>query len=257
MRDGSGPFASISRSKVTDDISAFAGEGLRAYLSMMEPVTPVFHIAYLVFLFRLALYGNKFRAPFNWFVTLHLSIFLFLPFGWIIKESAGGPSFKMRAIAREGIPLWLSGSGFPFSAASLILTLVLLYAWFDEARRGENDYDFRKIPWHRWWAVLLILWGFLYPLYPADNLQGYEWMGAEAFWRSPFGVLPAPTSIFLLGLLTLIYPRVNRRLFLLFNGAFLLLALAAPPSPDRYPLLAVAAYNLAATTAMVWFKTTV
>src|SRR5581483_2610440 len=218
---------------------------LASYLEMMEPITPMFHLAYAVLLNRLVFFGNRFRATFGWFVTFHYIMFLFLPSGWLwVQLGKSGPASFSRII-ENGIPFWFSGRGFGLSGLHFVLTISLITLWFSEAKSPKNDYDFRKVRWWNFWVVPLILWGFIYPFSPADGSGELTFLGLPALWRSSFGVLINPTSTFLLGLLTLIYPRVNFKLFLGSSLALLVLAAGSIPfSPLEWPLGILALYNI-------------
>lgn len=218
---------------------------LASYLEMMAPITPIFHLAYAVLLNRLVFFGNRFRATFDWFITCHYVMFLFLPSGWLwVQLGRSGPASFSKMIA-NGIPFWFPGRGFELSGLHFILTVLLITLWFSEAKAPKNDYDFRKVRWWNFWVVPIILWGFIYPFSPMEGSNELGFIGFPALWRSSFGVLIHPTSTFLLGLLTFIYPRVNFKLFLGASLALLVMAVVSIPfSPLEWPLGILALYNV-------------
>ncbi|MBI3803609.1 MAG: hypothetical protein HY282_07575 [Nitrospirae bacterium] len=226
-------------------VEAYVAKVLSEYLEMMQPVILIFHLAYLVLVNRLVLFGNEFRTRFELFVTLHYIMFLFFPSGYLwVQLSKLGPAAFARTID-NGIPLWLPGPSFALSGVQFILTMFLSFLWFSEARAPQNDYDFRKIRWWSYAVVPVILWGFVYPFQQTAEPGRFIFLGFSGLWSSPFGVLLTPTSTFLLGLLTLIYPRVNFRLFIGSASALLLIALmAARSSPFDWPLVVLAGLNL-------------
>ncbi len=226
-------------------LDSYVARGLGEYLEMMQPIIPIFHLAYVIFVNRLALFGNQFRSPFEWFVTLHYVVFLFFPFGWLWVQlgKQGPPSFAR--IVEGGIPFWIPGMSFGLSGLHFMLTSLLIVFWFSEAKAPRNDFDFRKV---RWWSYLVlpaILWGFVYPFRPAEQPGEFVFLGVTGLWASPFGALLNPTSTVLLGLLTFIYPRVNLKLFIGSAAVLLMIALiASRSSPLDWPLAILAGFNL-------------
>src|SRR5581483_3859172 len=96
---------------------------LASYLEMMEPITPMFHLAYAVLLNRLVFFGNRFRATFGWFVTFHYIMFLFLPSGWLfVQLGNSGPASCSRMLA-NGIPFWFPVRGLGLSRPHFVLTI--------------------------------------------------------------------------------------------------------------------------------------
>jgi len=220
-------------------------EGLLAYLTMMEPITPVFHLAYMILFFRLILYASWVRSPFEWFITANYAMFLFLPFGWLWNELKAGRGLILSQRMPDHLPIWSYGGGFGFSGISLAIMALVVYQWYQEARDPQNVYEFRHIPWWRWWVILVMAWGFFYPFYPFQGSHEFHFLGWTFPWRSPFGVLFAPTTTFFLGLLSLIFPRVNRQLFLVLSLAGLVVALHTfGISPFDLPMGIIAIFNL-------------
>lgn len=226
-------------------LDAYVAKGLGEYIVMMQPIIPIFHLAYVILVNRLVLFGNQFRSPFEWFVTLHYVMFLFFPFGWLwVQLGKLGPASFGR-IVESGIPFWIPGISFGLSGLHFMLTSLLIFLWFSEAKAPLNDFDFRKV---RWWSYLvlpLVLWGFVYPFQQAAQPGEFVFLGIKGLWDSPFGALMNPTSTFLLGLLTFIYPRVNLKLFIGSASVLLVIALiAARSTPLDWPLAVLAGVNL-------------
>ncbi|MFY9271030.1 MAG: hypothetical protein WAO55_14910 [Candidatus Manganitrophaceae bacterium] len=226
-------------------LDSYVAKGLGEYLELMDPITPIFHLVYLILLNRLVLFGNEARGRFEWFVTLQYVIFLFLPFGYLwVQLGKLGPADFGRIVDR-GIPFWLPGSAFSLSGLHFVLTLLLAFLWFSEAKAPQNDFDFRKVRWWSYAVVPVVLWGFAYPFRQTGQTGETAFLGMAGLWNSPFGVLPNPTSTFFLGLLTLIYPRVNFKLF--FGSASVLLVIsliATRVSPLDWPLVILAGFDL-------------
>lgn len=226
-------------------VDAYMAKMLNEYLEMMQPIIPIFHLAYVILVNRLVLFGNEFRTRFELFVTAHYLMFLFFPSGYLwVQLGKMGPAAFARTVD-NGIPLWLPGQSFALSGLHFMLTMFLSYLWFSEARAPKNDYDFRKVRWWSYAVVPVILWGFVYPFQQTAEPGQFAFLGIAGLWNSPFGVLLTPTSTFLSGLLTLIYPRVNFRLFIGSASALLMISLmAARSSPLDWPLAALAGFNL-------------
>lgn len=223
----------------------YVRQGMTAYLAMMEPITPFFHAAYLIFLFRLSLYSSWVRSPFEWFVTANYAMFAFLPFGWIWVQIKKGSVFPFTRSTLEDLPVWAFGEGFGFSGTFMALMLLVTFHWYQEAKSPQNVYDFRGTPLVRWWVLPIMAWGIFYPFSPFQGPRHYDFLGWKSLWGSPFGILFAPTTTFLLGLLSLIFPKVNMRLFLALNAVGLLVFLHTFSfSPLDLPLGIVAFYNL-------------
>lgn len=219
--------------------------GVMAYLVMMRPIAPFFHLAYLIFLLRLMFYASWVRSPFEWFITANYAMFLFLPFGWIWMQLKNSEAFAVTGISMEHLPIWSFGAPFGFSGTNLALTALVTYQWYLEAKDPQNLYDFWSTPRWRWWVLPLMAWGFFYPFFPFQGPDRFFFLGWESVWGSPFGLLYAPTTIVLLSLLSLIFPHVNPQLFLVFNVAGLLVFLhTVRASPLDAPLGLIALYNL-------------
>jgi hypothetical protein len=217
---------------------------LAAYLVMMEPITPILHLAYLVFFLRLALYASWVRSPFEWFVTANYAMFLFLPFGWLWLELKKAEALALFRLPIDRLPIWGFGGTFGFSGLSLALTALVTYQWYLEAKRPQNVYEFRGISLGRWWVLLPMAWGVLYPFRPSPGPDRFDFMGWNFIWASPFGVLFAPTTIVFQGLLGLIFPRVNFQLFLTLNVVGLAVSLHTFAFfPLDLPMGALALYN--------------
>lgn len=223
----------------------YVAKGLGEYLVMMQPVIPMFHLAYVILVNRLVFFGNKFRSPFEWFVTLHYVMFLFFPFGWLwVQLGKLGPASFGR-IVENGIPFWIPGMSFGLSGFHFMLTSLLIFLWFSEAKAPQNDFDFRKVRWRSYLVLPVVLWGFVYPFQQSEQSGEFLFLGVKGLWDSPFGALMNPTSTFLLGLLTFIYPRVNLRLFIGSASVLLVIALIASRStPLDWPMAILAAFNL-------------
>jgi hypothetical protein len=79
-----------------------------------------------------------------------------------------------------------------------------------ELKIEKNNLNFNRVPFYRFFAIPLILFGFCYPTYIWG--QGFKFFPKDLLF-SFYGLMPCPTTIFVLGILTLKYPDVNKRLY--------------------------------------------
>ncbi len=153
----------------------------------------LFHVITIIILFSICLYGNKFKKLFTLYFTLNWG-FLFSYwgiFGLIYWYKIGASYLLMYIIAP-------------------ILLFLILYNWIREVKYGKIDFELTQVQKYRYFVVVILLWGFCYPTYYYG--QGFEFQFSD-FLFSYYGLMPCPTTMVTLSLMTLNYPRGNRTLF--------------------------------------------
>ncbi len=94
--------------------------------------------------------------------------------------------------------------------ASPILLAFILWQWIREIFRPSLNMDFQSAaPW-RWIVLIILAWGFWYPAYVWG--EGFIFQARDLLY-SNYGLMPCPTTMVILSLLSLSYPRTNRVLF--------------------------------------------
>ena len=157
-------------------------------------ISPVFHIATLAVIILVYIGANRNRKIFSfYFIINYIWIFLYV-----------GLYVSYLLFEKMGISFLVFWGAIPF------LLMLIIYRWIIEFKVGENNLSFKKIPIYRFIVLPFILYGFWYPTYIWGS--GFEFMMKD-FLFSSYGLMPCPTTIFVLGILTLKFPDVNKRLF--------------------------------------------
>jgi hypothetical protein len=157
-------------------------------------ISPVFHILTLVIIILIITSANKNKNKFTlYFLIDYVWIFLYV-----------GLYMSYLFYEKMGIYFLIFWGAMPF------LLLFILFQWFRELKVEKNNFSFKNIPFYRYVAVLFILFGFWYPTYIWGS--GFKFLFKD-FLFSSYGLMPCPTTIVVLGLLTLKYPDVNKGLF--------------------------------------------
>lgn len=207
------------------------GEGFHRFVQIEYdifgiPLSVIFHIATLVILYLVFKYGNKYRKLFttyfacNWF-------FLFCYWG-------------VYAI------FYWSEIGIPYLASYIITPILLgfiLFHWIKEIINPELDLNYKNVKGYKFVVLLIMIWGFWYPTYIYG--QGFIFNLKDAL-LSNYGLMPCPTTMVVLGLMTLKYPNVNKSLFNLFTAYALFIGTAVVLSgwlPD-IPFIILGIYSL-------------
>lgn len=186
----------------------------------------VFHIFTLILLFLVFRFGNRFRKLF----TIYFSI------NWIFLFGYWGI---------YGIIYW-SGVGIPYLAVyslTPILLGLIVFFWIKEIINPSTDLDFTPTPGLRFLVLLILVWGLWYPSYIYD--EGFVF-GFKDLIYSNYGLMPCPTTMVVLSLMTLKYPSVNKSLFKLFTVYALFIGTATVISgwiPD-VPFIILGIYSL-------------
>lgn len=206
-------------------------EFVSAEMEMLGFLAPYLHVITLAILALVFIYGNRFRRLFVAYFTLQWSFF----FGyWGIY----------------GIIFWMQkGIGYlaMYIAAPVLLGFIL-WQWLKENVEPRIDLDFHGVTWWRWAVLLIAAWGFWYPSYVWG--QGFVFR-AEDLLFSNYGLMPCPTTMVVLSVFTLSYPRGNRTLFNLFTAYAFFIGIACVASgwfPD-IPFVVLGIYGIGLITA--------
>jgi hypothetical protein len=207
------------------------GEGFHRFVQMEIdifgiPLSIIFHIATLIILYLVFRYGNKYRKLFAMYFALNW----FFLFGY----------WGVYAI------FYWSKIGIPY-LASYILTPVLLgfivFHWIKEIINPKFDLNFKDVKGYKFVVLIIMIWGFWYPTYIYG--QGFVFSLKDTV-LSNYGLMPCPTTMVVLSLMTLKYPNVNKRLYNLFTAYALFIGTAVVASgwfPD-IPFIILGLYSL-------------
>jgi hypothetical protein len=171
---------------------------------------------------------NRYRRVFIFYFTLN---WLFLFGYWGIYA----------------IVYWLK-VGIPYLAVysmTPILLGLIVYFWIKEALNPFPliNLDFKSIRGYRFLVLIILVWGLWYPTYVYG--QGFIY-SIKDLVCSNYGLMPCPTTMVVLSLMTLKYPDVNKNLYNLFNVYALFIGTATVMSgwiPD-VPFIALGLYSL-------------
>lgn len=174
--------------KSFDEITRDYMNGIGMYIA------PVFHILSLAIIILIIINWKKNKNKFTvYFLINYVWIFLYV-----------GLAVSYRFYVKMGIYFLVFWGAIPF------LLLFIVSRWVRELKAGKNNLDFKNIPFYRFIVVPFIIFGFWYPTYVWGS--GFQLL-VKDFLFSFYGLMPCPTTIVVLGLLTLKYPDVNKGLF--------------------------------------------
>jgi hypothetical protein len=159
-------------------------------------LAPLFHIMAVLFLFYKLKNKNKNNRIFNiWFTINFLWIFFYV-------------GIYMLYLFYKAMGLW----SLAFWGIIPFLLVNILLNWISESQDPKTDWDFSNI--HKWRLIIIpiIVFGFWYPTFIYG--KGFV-LSAKDLLFSFFGLMPCPTTMVILGLLTIKYPLVNKKLFML------------------------------------------
>lgn len=157
-------------------------------------LAPVFHIATIVILFLVIKYGNQYRKAFTIYFTLNY-LWIFIYVGLIMSI------LFYREIGIWSLAFWL---------IIPVLIGVIVFQCIKELKNQKIDLDLTGIKKWRLLVIPIIIFGFWYPTYVYG--VGFSILPKDLMF-SFYGLMPCPTTMMLLGLLSLKYPRGNRSLF--------------------------------------------
>lgn len=190
-------------------------------------LAPLLHIATVVILFLVLRYGNKYRKLFTVYFALN---WLFLLGYWGVYGSIYW--------SEVGTAYLLN-----FMAVPILLSLIMIN-FIRELLNPKLDLDFGNVKKPRYLALLVLLWGFWYPAY----IYSYGFLfTAKDLLFSYYGLMPCPTTMVVLSLLTLNYPKGNRTLFNLMTAYAIFIGTAIVASgwiPD-IPFIILGIYSFA------------
>ncbi len=216
-------FSPAGFGRAFDNIQREYQTGIGTYLA------PFLHIMALLILCYVLMSKKKNRKLFNiWFAVNYLWIFLYT-----------GIYMFYRFYQELGV-----GSVVFWGILPLLLGNILV-RWIQSARKAdeEGDWDFSNVPKGRLLVIPLIVFGFWYPTYIYG--QGFVFSTGDLLF-SFFGLMPCPTTIVTLGILTMKYPDVHKglynalTLFAVWVGSLQILLGYIPD----YPLAVVGYYAL-------------
>ena len=167
--------------------------------AMFGPVlAPILHLATLVILYLVFRYGNNYRKLFTVYFLLN----------WVILLAYWGVLASVYW-AKIGAAYLLS-----FVAVPILLTFIVVN-WVRELKNPKMELDFSKVKKQRFIVLLILIWGFCYPTYIYS--QGFAFNPLDLLY-SYYGLMPCPTTMVVLSLLTLNYPRGNKTLYNLLTA---------------------------------------
>lgn len=157
-------------------------------------LAPLFHIAAVVIFLLVIKYGNRYRKAFTAYFTLNY-IWIFIYAGIV-----------MSFLFYHEVGIW----SLAFWSIIPILIGVIVFQWIKELKSPEIDLEFIGIRKWRLLVIPVIIFGFWYPTYVYG--VGFSILPKDLLF-SFYGLMPCPTTMVTLGLLSLKYPRGNTSLF--------------------------------------------
>ena len=192
-------------------------------------LSPIVHAATIILLVALYLYGNKLGRITDAFFAI---LFLFFALGQNIAVT--------------------ENYGLAVVTGNLVIILVVALFWIWEVYRPLNEYVFQRLPLWRYWVIPFSILAFWFPIHP-DASPNFTPL---LLLTSDFGVMFCPTAPVVIAVLTLVYPRVNKRLLnvtsfvSLLVGLFNVMALFVMAGYTLYvlilhiPLILISLYGL-------------
>ncbi len=180
---------------------AVFGEGFHVFVQSEYAVfgflSPIFHVLSLILLVLTAVFGNRIRRLFTVYFTV----------GWMFLFGYWGI---------YGILYWLE-IGWVYLAvycAAPVLLCLITCQWIHEVFRPSLDLDLR-FGWRLAAVLPILIWGFWYPSYIYGT--GFVFNPKDLLF-SYYGLMPCPTTMVVLSLISVNYPRGNRRLYHLMSA---------------------------------------
>ena len=142
--------------------------------------------------------------------------------------------------------------GLVIVTGNLVPIFVVGIFWMLEVFKPRNEYVFRRLPVWRYWVAPLVVLAFWSPIGPDLGPD----FSPSLLLTSSFGVMYCPTTPFMVGFLTLIYPKANTLLLRvtsfvgLFIGIFNVMSYFLMPGYTLWnlilhiPLVTISAYGL-------------
>lgn len=190
-------------------------------------IAPIFHIIAWIIITMVIIQGNKKARLFTiYFIINYLWLFIFV-----------GLYISFLLFQKMGFTFLFFWGPVPF------LLFFILFEWINELKSQKNNLDFNNVPFYRFVVLPVILFGFWYPSYIWNF--GFTLTVKDLLFSS-FGLMPCPTTMVVLSLLTLKYPDVNKGLFYsltLFSVLVGTAQIAIGYVPD-YPLAFLGYYSV-------------
>jgi len=186
----------------------------------------IFHIVTFIILFLIFRYGNKYRRIFAFYYTLNW-VFLFAYWGIYAIVYWSKIGIQYLAV---------------YSLTPILLGLIVFF-WIKEIFNPQIDFDFKSAPGTMFLVLMILMWGLWYPTYKYG--QGFVFSIKDIVF-SNYGLMPCPTTMVVLSLMTIKYPVTNRNLYRLFTVYALLIGTATVMSgwiPD-VPFIVLGIYSL-------------
>jgi hypothetical protein len=186
----------------------------------------IFHIVTFIILFLVFRYGNKYRKIFTIYFT----------FNWIFLFGYWG-IYAVVYWYQLGIPYLAV-----YSLTPVLLGLIVYY-WIKENINPLIDWDFKSTSRKMFIVIIILVWGLWYPSYIYG--QGFVFSIKDVVF-SNYGLMPCPTTMVVLSLMTLKYPVGNKNLYKLFTVYALFIGTAKVMSgwiPD-VPFIVLGIYSL-------------
>lgn len=109
--------------------------------------------------------------------------------------------------------------GLAIITSNLVLMSIVAAFWFAEAYKPKNEYVFGKLRAWRYWVIPFMILAFWFPI-SATLEPDFSLL---LLLTSTYGIMFCPTVPVMLGLLTLAYPRVDKRLLTMTGLAGLII----------------------------------
>lgn len=233
------PLQSATKEAVMDFDPSVFGLAFHRFVELEYEIfgkagAPLLHICTLLVLLLVLWRGNRARMLFSVFYT----------FNWLFLLGFWGV-FAVLYWMKIGAAYLLS-----YLAAPILLAWITV-TWIRELFQKKIDLDLSQVPKKRWIVLPVLLWGFWYPTYLYG--QGFVFKGSDLL-SSYYGLMPCPTTMLVLALFTLNYPRGNRTLFHLMTIYALLIGTATVLTgwlPD-IPFILIGLYSL----GLIWIHRT-
>jgi len=212
------------------------GEGFHRFVqleySLFGSLSLFFHAAAYLLLISIFIFGNRARKAFD----------IYFAFNWLFLLGYWGVF---------GVVYWLN-IGLSYLAVYVfapVLLLLIFINWVKEIKNPQINLDLSGAPWYRYVVFAILIWGIWYPEY--IYAQGFAFHIKDLLF-SYFGLMPCPTTMFVLSILTIKYPETNRQLYKLLTLYAIFIGTATVMSgwlPDiPFIVLGIYAFILAPTS---------
>lgn len=133
---------------------------------------------------------------------IHLIVLAALVFIFLGKNAKTKSLLVDGAVVILTLSVTITGLKYGNPVHALTFAVITVFALF-ELVQGKNDFTIRKTDFQTVLALLFLFIGFWYPEFVKTSF-------VRSLLFSPAGIIPCPTLLIILGLLTLAYPNVNK-----------------------------------------------